>query len=72
MSYPAIRYELASFDVKHADNRKYAGMARYQLTLMDYDPDSEFISKLHELRYCEYDRFYTKDNLNHWVYNLYF
>ena len=72
MHYPAIVYQLNTMDVKHADNRKYAGMTGYQVTLIDYDPDSSFVSEIHQMRYCQFDRFFTTNNLNHWVFTLYF
>lgn len=44
----------------------------YKITLIDDDPDSELPDKLETFPLCQFDRFYPADNLNHWVYNLYF
>lgn len=42
------------------------------VTVIDRDPDSVFAEKIAELPLCADNRFYTADNLNHFVYNLYF
>ena len=72
MEYPCIRYTLSKEDVKYADNVKYMNTERYQVTLIDEDPDSELVAKLKAFPLCQFDRFYPADDLNHWVFNLYF
>lgn len=72
MSYPCIRYELAGYDVKHANDSKYLKRDRYTVTIIDKDPDSKIPDKLLAMPYCGFDRAYTQDNLNHWVFTLYY
>lgn len=72
LSYPCIIYELADYDIDHADDIKYGIMKRYSITVMDKNPDSELPDKLIKLEYCSFDRFYTIDNLNHWVFTLFY
>lgn len=72
MKYPCIVYELDDIHTMKADNSKYADKRRYKITVIDSDPDSEFIDKLLELQYCSFDRFYAADNLNHFVFTLYY
>lgn len=72
MKYDAIRYEIDDVDVKHADDKRYILMKRYKVTLISKDIDTELQDKLLELPYCSLDRFYPAENLNHWVYTLYF
>lgn len=72
MKYPCIVYELDDIHTMNADNSKYADKRRYKITVIDSDPDSEFIDKLLELQYCSFDRFYASDNLNHFVFTLYY
>lgn len=55
-----------------ADNRLYHHSNRYQLTAIDRDPDSLIPDKVSGMRYCSFERFYTSDGLNHWIFNLYF
>jgi hypothetical protein len=40
--------------------------------IIDQDPDSAIPPKVAALPMCLFNRFYTADNLNHDVYNLYF
>lgn len=72
MKYPCIRYKLSEKDVKYANNIKYMNTKCYQITLIDEDPDSELPDKLEAFPLCQFDRFYPADDLNHWVFNLYF
>jgi len=72
MIYPCIIYKRDSDDVEHADNKRYAHKKRYQVTVVDRDPDSDLPDKVGELPLCSFDRFYVADDLNHDVYNLFF
>lgn len=73
MNYPCIKYDKDNNWTLHADDSKFIGKSRYTVTLIDYDPDSdEFNSKLNEIPYSSLDRTYTADNLNHFVYTIYF
>lgn len=72
LSYPCIIYELADYDIDHADDIKYGIMKRYSITVIDKNPDSELPDALIKLEYCSFDRFYTIDNLNHWVFTLFY
>lgn len=71
MTYPAIKYSLSGFDNKHANNRVYGSMTRYDIILMDRDPDSDFVYDLRNIPYCSFDRYYVADGLNHWSFTLY-
>ncbi len=72
MEYPCIVYKRDFQEVRHADNAPYKRMKRYQVIVIDEDPDSEIPDKIAELPMCTYDRFYTADGLNHDVFNLFF
>lgn len=72
MKYPAIRYSLSSIENRYADNRAYKQIKAYELILIDPDPDSEYADKLSQLPYCRFDRFYPADNLNHYVFTIYY
>lgn len=73
MQYPCIIYKIDDKWVKHADDKKYIGKNKYTVTLIDFDPDStEIISKLEEFEYCEFNRSYASDNLNHFVYTIFY
>lgn len=72
MEYPAIRYERNGIDVRHADNEPYLLRRSYSLTVIDWDPDSEIVSKISKLPMCRHNRHYTRDNLNHDVFVIYY
>lgn len=72
MTYPCVIYELDNIDTKHADDVPYLATKRYSVTIIDEDPDSEIPDKLLILPLCSFNRAYTADELNHWVFNLYF
>lgn len=72
MSYPAIVYNRDYLTTQFADNFPYASMLRYQITLIDSNPDSPLNSKLMALPLMKYIRHYTSANLNHDIYDVYF
>ena len=72
MKYPAIVYSLNRIDKKSANDSSYIQKRSYTVTLIDKNPDSEFIDKISSLPLCQFDRPYKSDNLNHYVFTLYF
>jgi hypothetical protein len=72
MSYPAIVYAREKFNTEYADNVLYRLTHAYNVTLIDKNPDSEFVDKIAALPMCQFDRHYAADNLNHDVFILYF
>ena len=72
MKYPAIVYSLSSLDNVHANNTVYSQNDRYELTYIDKNPDNEMFKSISKLPKCSLDRTYVADNLNHYVYTLYY
>ncbi len=72
IEYPCIIYKRDFASTDFADNRPYQNSKRYQVTVIDRDPDSDIPDKVSLLQYCTFNRFYTADGLNHDVYNLFF
>lgn len=71
--YPCVKYSLTGIDSKRADDRRYMNTDRYELTLIDYDPESPLHDKiLNHFQMISFDRAYTADGLNHKVYTLYY
>lgn len=70
--YPAIVYNFDDIRNNPADNYPYTQNVAYQVTVIDEDPDSVLAKAVSKLQLCRFDRFYTADNLNHFVYNLYY
>lgn len=72
MKYPCIVYRRDKANTIFADDKPYQNAKRYQVIVVDRDPDSVIPAKVAALPMCIFDRFYTADNLNHDVYNLFF
>lgn len=71
MIYPCIVYERDNDSVQHADNLPYRSALRYQVTYMDYNPDSDVVDKLRDLPLCSFNRHFATSGLNHDVFVLY-
>lgn len=71
MAYPAIVYRLSDIPTSFANNRPYVATEQYQLTLIDKNPESEYIEDITRLPHVRFVRFFVMDGLNHWVYNIY-
>lgn len=72
MVYPCILYSLEGQSPDFADNVKYRNHRRWTLILIDENPDSLISKELEKIPYCNFDRPYYADGLNHFVYTLYF
>lgn len=73
LSYPCIVYELGNVSMLYANDKPYLHDKSYTVTLIDGDPDSELVLQLLlQLPYCDFDRYYAADNLNHWVFTLFY
>ena len=72
LKYPCIIYNLSNDKPLYANNRRYWGMNRYSVILIDKNPDSPFLERLKRLPYCSFDRTYTSDNLNHFACTIYY
>lgn len=71
MNYPAIRYDIDDIDTKFADDSSYICNKCYKLTVISKNPEPEIIDKLLDLPMCTFDRSYKADNLNHFVFTIY-
>lgn len=72
MKYPAIKYSRRKIDNTHANNKAYMRYPSYEVILIDKNPDSQYFEKILNLPYCQFDRTYESDNLNHFVFILYY
>lgn len=70
--FPCILYVRSGEWVRRANDHKYVGKKEYTITVIDKDPDSGIPDAIGELQYCMFDHFYAEDNLNHWVFSIYF
>jgi hypothetical protein len=72
MQYPCIMYSRANTSVQHADNQPYRRTKQYQVTVVDRNPDSELPDMVEALPLCSFDRYFAVDQLNHYVFTLFF
>ena len=73
MIYPCIIYQINDNKVSYSNNDIYLNTLRFNAIVIDYDVESEIPSRLlhsRDIYYASFDRFYTADNLNHWVFDL--
>ena len=71
MKYPAIVYSRRSIDNRHANNGVYLQSFGYEATVIDYEPDNEYVLKMSQLPNCKWDRHYESDGLNHDVFTIF-
>ena len=72
LKYPCIIYKRDFADTKFADDKPYNHTKRYMVTVIDQDPDSEIPDKVAAMPMSLFNRFYTAENLNHDVFNVFF
>ena len=72
MKYPCIVYRLDKIHSASADNTVYKTENRYQLTVIDADPDGGIKFDVSLLPRCIHDRSFNTSNLNHNVFTLIF
>lgn len=72
IKYPAIIYSHSDLDTLYANNKPYLHNEKYEIIVIDYDPESEISRKIRDLPLCKFNRHYTANNLNHDVFTLYY
>lgn len=72
LKFPCIVYKRERSTSAYANNAKYRNHKRYEVTVIDRDPDSVLPDLVERLPLCERDRHFTADDLNHDVFILHF
>lgn len=72
MRYPAIVFSRSRIDKKNANNKAYIKNHRYEVTVIDHDPDCKYIDAVLSLPTCTFDRHFVSDNLHHNTFTLYY
>lgn len=72
MVYPCIVYSRYAALNLYADNAPYRHTKRYQVTIIDRDPDSVIPDKVAALPMSEFSQHFVTDNLHHDIYSVYF
>jgi len=73
LKYPCIIYEYSRPDIIYANNNPYNVAQRYDVTIIDKDPESEIVRKFYTFGpTVAYSTNLINDNLHHTVFTLYF
>lgn len=72
LEYPCIIYKRDFAETKFANDKPYGRDLRYAITVIDPDPDSDIPGKVASMPMSSFNRFFTADNLNHDVFNVFF
>lgn len=72
MKYPAIVYALDDIQNTFANDRVFLSDKKYSVIVIDTNPDSPIVDKVAEMPTSRFNRHYTKDNLNHYVFEVFF
>ena len=73
LHYPCIIYSLSSIDTTKADNKNYLNHKRYDLQVIDKNPDTDLPNKIIEhFQMVSMGKVFVVDNLNHYNFNLYY
>lgn len=72
MTYPAIVYQRDFRVTEHADNAPYFHNWRYMITVIDQNPDSQYIDKVGALPKSKFVRHFAVAGLNHDIFDVYF
>ncbi|MPM42080.1 hypothetical protein SDC9_88742 [bioreactor metagenome] len=72
MKYPAIVYSRKAIGKMRANNINYKLNNSYTVTVIDRNPDSKIASVINNMNYCEFDRQFVTDGLNHITFSLYY
>ena len=69
--YPCIIYKLSNLPVEWANNLPYRWTESYEMTYITSDANDSMVGRLISLRETRFVRYYSADNLHHFVYVIY-
>lgn len=71
--YPCVIYKMDTGDTQFADDKPFLFRRRYELIIVSKDPDEELVDTIaYHFPMSRFGRFYTKDNLNYWTFQIYY
>lgn len=72
LKYPAIVYQLSGMDIQYSNDGVYKTKKAYTLILIDPNPDTPLVDVMKMMPLCRFNTFYQADNLNHYVFSIYY
>lgn len=70
--YPAIVFKYDDIKNDFANDSVYRQSWFYQITVIDKNPDSGIMKAVSKLPCSKFDRYFVSDNLNHYVFTIYY
>lgn len=72
INYPAIIYKLSGMTNHYAEDIPYIRYKEYELILIHANPDNSVVDRLSKQSLCRFVRHYKSNNLNHYVFTIYY
>lgn len=72
LEYPCIIYKRDNIWTEFANNGPYTNKKRYNVTVIDQNPDSAIPDIVKNLPLSRFNTHFTKDRLNHDIFTLFF
>ena len=73
LSYPCVVYNIGNGDAKRADDKMYLYTNSYTVTFIYKKPNIDIIERvLNEIPMSSVNATYCSDNLNHYVFTIYY
>ncbi len=70
LTYPCVVYKRMTVNTQHADNKTYSRQKRYEITLMDTNPDSHLVDSLLDLPNIQHTSSFTSEGVQHDVFSI--
>ena len=71
LEYPCIIYKLSDMPTNWSNNLPYHWERCYEMTYITRDAQDPMVEKLIALRETKFERYFSADNLHHFVYKIY-
>lgn len=72
LKYPCIVYQLDNIDELYADSIPYGWTLQYSVTYISKLPDMKVPQRIASIPTAAFSRFFTTENLNHYVYRIFY
>lgn len=72
LKFPCIVYERSDIRNNNAENEVYRQTHHYMITVIDQNPDSNYVESLSILPKIRFNRHFVVDGLNHDVFSIYY
>lgn len=73
LKYPCIIYSYQRPNIRRANDKSYTLIRNYQVTYVTKDPDTALADgMLNAFDHISMSRVFTSDNMNHYIYSLYY